>query len=301
MHKLLSLFFIIFFAQITFSQELNCDVRVTYENVSQNDPSIFRNLEEKIRNFLNETVWTNDNFAEEERIDCSCYLNIINETDMNRFEATATIKSSRPVYNSTYNSVVLDIIDKDFEFEYDPYTVLEYRENDFANNLTSSLAFYALTMIGLDYDSFQMNGGNLYHQKAQQIVQNATSAPFPGWTQSNTNNGGNLSKFWLSNNLTENRYTVFKTQFYNYHRQGLDQLYDEPREAWQSIENVINSLAKFQEQNRNLPIMYAFFDAKAEEIVNVMSKAQTSQKLKMSEQLQELDPINSKLYKSLQK
>lgn len=299
-----SLFNVLLFCVISISavgQELNCDVRVTYENLRQTDPATFRSLEDKIRVFLNETAFTNDEFKEEERIDCTCNINILTEAGMNQFQAQATIVSTRPVYNSTYETVLLDVIDKDFQFEFDPYVILEYRENDFANNLTSMLAFYAYTMIGLDYDSFEQNGGRQYHEKARQIVQNATATPYPGWTQSNTNNGGDMSKFWINQNLTEARYSSFKNNFYNYHRNGLDLLYENPQEAWKTITEVSTNFQNFNKQNRNLPIMYVFFNAKAEEIVEIMAKATPLQQQKVVESLQEVDPANTKLYKSLLK
>lgn len=284
-----------------FAQELNCDVRITYENLRQTDPAAFRTMEEKIRSFLNETAFTKDAFDEEERINCTFNINILRETGLNQYQAQATIVSTRPVYNSTYETVLLDVIDKDFFFEFDPYAILEYRENEFANNLTSMLAFYAYTIIGLDYDSFEKNGGKEYHDRARQIVQNAQSTPYPGWTQSNTNNGGDLSKFWINNNLTETRYTTFRNNFYEYHRNGLDQLYDDPQESWETITKVATSFANFNQSNRNLPIMYIFFNAKAEEIVEIMEKASPNQQQKVVESCIEVDPTNNKLYKSLLK
>ena len=297
---MIGLFFFTLLHQLGATQELNCDVEVSYENIRQTDPSVFRTLENKIFQFLNETAWTNDAFDEDERINCSFYLNITNEVSLNTFQATATITSTRPVYNSTYNSVVFDVIDKDFEFEFDPYTVLEYRENDFANNLTSSLAFYAYTIIGLDYDSFINGGGRQYHETARQIVQNASSSPYPGWTQSNTNNGGDVSKFWINNNLTEARYNLFRTNFYSYHREGLDQLYDEPRKSWEALTSSIESLHRFHRQNRNMAMMYVFFEAKAQEIVDIMSEAPNAQQQAVAEACIEMDPLNNKLYKALQ-
>jgi len=301
MHKLYSIFFLLVFPLFGSAQELNCEVKVTFENIQQTDPSVFRNLEQKISAFLNERRWTNDQFDPEERIDCSFYLNILSEVSQNRFKAQAVIKSTRPVYNSTYETVVLDVIDNDFEFEFDPFTVIEFRKNEFVDNLSSSLSFYALTIVALDYDSFAMNSGSRYHNEANRIVRQAASSPFPGWNQSNTNNRGNVSKYWISQNLTENRFYNFKREFFNYHRNVLDQLYDEPQQSWKNMESVITNLEKVHEQNRNLQIMYLFFDAKGEEIVKVMDKATPAQKRSVSEKCMAIDPINTKIYRTLTK
>lgn len=301
MLRLFSCLLLLTFSTISFAQELSCEVKVSYENVQQTDPSVFRSLEEKISAFLNERKWTNEKFEPEERIQCSFYLNILSEVNQNRFKAQATIKSTRPVYNSSYNTVVLDVIDNDFEFDFDPFAVIEYRKNEYVDNLSASLAFYALTIIGLDFDSFKQNGGYRYHKEANQIVNQATGAPFPGWTQSSTNNRGSVNKYWISQNLTENRYFTFKREFYNYHRNVLDQLYDEPQDSWKNMEAIIKRLEAFHKQNRNLQIMYLFFDAKSDEIVDVMSKATPAQKRSVSEKCQEMDPLNTKQYKTLLK
>lgn len=258
-------------------------------------------MEKNIWTFLNETAFTDDQFEEEERINCTFNINIIKEVGLNQYQAQATIVSTRPVYNSTYETVIFDLIDKDFYFEFDPFSTLEYRENEYANNLTSMLAFYAYTIIGLDYDSFAYNGGRKFHEIARQIVQNAQASPYPGWTQADTNNGGDLSKYWISNNLTEARYNSFKTNFYEYHRNGLDKLYENPQDSWETITDVTTSLAAFNKQNRNLPIIYIFFNAKAQEIVDIMGKANPNQQQKVVESCLEIDPLNNKLYKSLLK
>lgn len=300
MPKLFLVLFL-FMAQSLTAQELICDVKVTYENVQQTDPSVFRNLEEKVRAFMNGTKWTTDKFEEEERIDCSLYLDILSEEGQNQFKAMATIKSTRPVYNSTYNSVMLDVIDNDFIFEFDPFTIIEYRQGEFSNNLTASLAFYAYTILGLDYDSFAMNSGKQYHEKARDIVMQASSTPFPGWTQNNTNNKGNLSKYWLNTNLTDNRYSPFKRIYYDYHRKILDGLYEKPQDSWDQMTKTLTMMDDFYKQNRNSPIVYMFFDAKSREIVNVMQKASPAQKQEVSELAQNIDPTNTKIYKTLNK
>lgn len=299
MQKLFNIFALMMLTCTLQAQELNCEVNVTFENVTQTDPTVFRNLEQKIQAFLNETKWTNNDFDTEERINCTINLNILSEVNQNSYRAQATIKSTRPVYNSTYETIVLDVIDNDFEFEYDPFVVIQYRENQFVDNLSASLAFYALTIIGLDYDTFSQNGGLKYHREAAQLVNQGAATQFPGWTQANSNNRGDVSKYWISQNLTENRFFNFKREFYNYHRQVLDILYDEPQDAWNNMENMLNRLEQFHKQNRNLQILYIFFDAKAEEIVNVMEKATPSQKQTVAEKCEVMDPLNTKLYRTL--
>ncbi|MBX2845830.1 MAG: DUF4835 family protein [Saprospiraceae bacterium] len=282
-------------------QELNCEVIVTTENIQVTDPTVFEDLQQKVFEFMNNTKWTRDKFEPQEKIDCSIYINILNEIALNEFSATATIKSSRPVYNSSYQTVLLDVIDKDFQFTYDPFTIFEYRSTEFANNLTSSLAFYAYTIIGLDYDSFQRNGGARYHKKAQEIVNTATSVNYSGWTANTTNNRGNLSKYWLNENLTNPKYRNFNLAIYDYHRNGLDRMYDNPNTAWRGVMNSLKKVQSVNKETRNLPIVFSFFEAKSDEIVGVFSKASPKMKTDVYNIVTEVDVTHTKTYKQLQR
>ncbi len=301
MYKLLStiLFFLILISAE--AQELNCEVKVTTEDIQVTDPSVFRELERKIFEFLNNTKWTTEKFEEQERIDCSFYLNILRESGPDQFDAVATIKSSRPVYNSVYNTVILDVHDKDFVFTFDPFTTLEYRQNEFANNLTASLAFYAYTIIGLDFDSFGRSSGRPYHAKAKQLVEIAATEPYPGWKVGSTNNRGNLSKYWISENLTNNKYMNIRHAYYDYHRQGLDQMYSNPQAGQRTILNALKRLQTLNKQNKNLPMMALFFNAKRDEIVGVFSKASPSLKNNVVNIVMEIDLANDRTYRKLLK
>ncbi len=295
---------ITFFILLSFSshcQELLCDVKVTTENVQQTDPSVFRSLEEKVRTFLNGTIWTSDKFDEDERIQASFYINIIDELGQDKFRAQTTIKSTRPVYDSDYETVMFDLIDNDFEFVFDPYTILEYRQGEYSDNLTAMLAFYAYTIIGIDYDAFSFDGGASFHDKAQDIVNQAATSSFPGWIATSSNNKGNKSKYWINRNLTEARYKPLKKITYDYHRNVLDQLYENPQESWKVLTSTLEGLQRFQKNNRNLPMIYMFFDAKNQEIVNIMEKASPAQKAQVYEVCTTIDPVHNKIYKALKK
>jgi len=303
-YYLKALFSVVFFclgSQILSAQELNCDVKVTYENIQVTDPSVFRDLEKQIFDFMNNTKWTRDKFEAQEKIDCSIYINILKELSLNKFSAQATIKSSRPVYNSSYTTVVFDVIDKDFEFNFDQFSVLQYRETEFADNLTSSLAFYALTIIGMDYDSFQRNGGARYHKQAQEIVATATSANAPGWTANTTNNRGNVSKFWISENLTNPKYKNYSLAIYDFHRNGLDKMYDNPNVAWRGVLNSLKKIQTINKERRNLPILSTYFNAKSDEIVGIFSKAPGNLKTEAANIALEVDVARTKTYKKLLK
>jgi len=283
------------------AQELNCDVNVTYENIQPDDPNLFKDLEQNIRDFMNDTVWTRDEFQPQERINCSIYIDIVKEISLDQFSATATIKSSRPVFNSDYKTVVFDLVDRDFEFKYDQFITLSFKESEYSDNLTSMLAYYAYTIIGLDYDTFQRGSGLRHFKKAQDIVNSASSSPFPGWTANNTNNRGELTKYWLNENLLNPKYRNIRDAYYDYHRNGLDHMYDDPQIAYRSTIAAVKRLKIVNQQRRNLPMIYTFFNAKSDEITGLFSDAPTTFKTQIVNLVTELDPINSRKYEAILK
>jgi hypothetical protein len=158
------------FINTTSAQELNCKVQVVSQRATTTDPQVFKTLETAIYEFMNNRRWTNDNFTANERIECSIMLNITDDPGTGRFIATATVQSSRPVFNSSYNSVLLNISDPAWQFEYVQFQPLQYNDNVYQYSLTSLLAFYAYIIVGLDYDSYSLKGGTPYFEKAQQVL-----------------------------------------------------------------------------------------------------------------------------------
>ena len=154
MRNHLLLLLLLFTALAAPAQELNCGVSINTQQLKTTDPKVFATLETSIKEFMNTRKWTNDVFLPEERIDCEFVISITEEVSSDRFKAQASIISRRPVFGTDYNSVMLNTVDKDWEFQYVEYQPLEFNEAVFLNNLTSMLAYYAYIIIGMDYDSF---------------------------------------------------------------------------------------------------------------------------------------------------
>ncbi|HSH64921.1 MAG TPA: DUF4835 family protein, partial [Bacteroidia bacterium] len=163
------------------AQELNCQVQITTQQISGTDKRIYDLMKTQIYEFMNNRKWTNETFRNEERIDCSILINITERLATDEFNATFQIQSRRPVFESSYNSVLLNFIDNDFHFKYTEGQQLDYSETTYLSNLTSILAFYANMVIGLDYDSFSLDGGTPYFQKALAIANNAQGSGEKGW------------------------------------------------------------------------------------------------------------------------
>ena len=183
MIKLIFQLLAFFYSTNLFSQELNSKIIINTDKLQSSETMIFEELKNSIEQFLNNQIWTDDNYKSEERINCNFIINIINEPSSNLYEATVQIVSSRPVFNSSYESVLLNHGDRDWIFEYVPSQTIEYVESGYNDNLSSLLSFYANIIIGIDYDSFETMGGNENYQKAWKILNESQNSGFKGWDQ----------------------------------------------------------------------------------------------------------------------
>ena len=230
----------------SYSQELRCRVIVNANQVETTERGIFQEMEVALAEFMNNRKWTDDLFEQEERINCNFILNISNIPSLNRYEASVQILSSRPVFNTDYESVLLNFADRDWSFEYISSQPLQFNENAFLTNLTSMLAFYAYIIIGMDYDSFEELGGDVYFQRAWQVVINAQQTGFQGWEQFNSIR----NRYWLAENLLANEMEPIRRAYYKYHRLGLDLLGEKPEEARDAI---LESIGLVQRANNTRP------------------------------------------------
>ena len=213
---------IVFLASIrSYSQELDCQVSVTAPQISGSDKRIFETLQTAIYEFMNNRKWSSYNFRMEERIECTMLITVTDRMAPDDFKGTINLVLRRPIYNSAYNSILLNWIDKDFQFHYVEYQPLNYAENTFTANLTSVLAYYANIFLGLYFDSFSDNGGNPFFDKAQSIVNTAQNAQETGWKGFESQK----NRFWLVENYLNPAYSNLRDFSYRFHRLGLDQMY----------------------------------------------------------------------------
>ena len=295
MRKILILLLITGFVSRLEAQELNCAVTVNAEKVTQTDPKIFKTLESSVFEFMNTRKWTDDAFKPEERIVCQILITVTEELSSDKFRAQASIVSRRPVYGSDYNSTLLNFQDKDFEFQYAEYQALEFNENQFTSNLTAMLAYYAYVIIGLDYDSFAPKGGDKYFLKAQTIVNQASNVDAKGWKS----NDGTRNRYWYINNIMDPKFAVMRDAFYQYHRQGLDNLYNDQVKPVSVITKALQTLDNINRTSPNSMIMQLFFSAKSDELLGLYSKATPTEKAKAVSYLTRLDPVNADQYQEL--
>lgn len=277
------------------AQELNCQVLVNDERAETSDRQVFRDMEQSFARFMNDRKWTPDNYLPEERIDCNIMITIESMPAVGFYNATVQIQSSRPVYNSSYSTLLLNFADRDWQIEYVESTPLDFGDNVFTSNLTSMLAFYAYVVIGLDKDSFSEFGGEEEFKKALDIVNLAQQSDRAGWQafQSNRN------RYWLSENLTNQDLRPIRKGIYTYHRLALDQFDTKPDESRALIVDVLRGI---QASNRNIPnsiLKISFFDAKKNELANIFEKGNPATKRDAYNILVDLDPTNTEKYKSI--
>ncbi len=283
--KILLFLFISF--QIS-AQELDCNVEVNADKIPGSNKQIFVTMQNAIKEFVNQTRWTNQNFKPQEKINCSITITILEQTGTNDFKGSIQVQATRPVYNTNYLTPIFNMKDRNFAFSYTEYEPLEYNENSFQSNLISVLSFYVYTVLGLDADTFALNGGTPYFKKAENVVNQAQQSEYKGWNLKD----GNNTRFKLIDDLLAPQFTGFRNAFYTYHLKGLDTMEDDKKKAKDIISNVIKSLIKVNNVRRNSFIMRVFMDAKAEELVNIYKGGPNVDVASVRENLIKLSPIN---------
>jgi hypothetical protein len=293
--KLVSLIFSLL-PLMVLSQELNCTVQVLAPQVQGSDRRVFETLKTAITEFINGYRWTGDSFKGDERIECSMIITISDRLSVDEFKGNIQVQSRRPVYRTSYNTTLLNYMDQDLMFKYVEFQPLEFNENTFTNNLVSVLAFYSYIILGLDYDTFSPDGGSVYYQKAQGIVNNAQGAPERGWKAFE----GNRNRYWLAENLSNANFKGLRDCLYKYHRLGLDVMSADVEEGRKAIYEALELLRKVHQLTPGSFIMQVFFVAKADEVVNVFSQADPSTKSKIIPLLGLIDPANNNKYIKIQ-
>jgi len=295
MKKIFLLSITLLMANFLLAQELEFEVTVNTPKLQTADPKVFENLEKSIEEFLNSRKWTEDVYEPEERIKCKLQLTIEEEMSATRFRANLAVQSTRPIYKSDEQTALLNHVDKDFIFDYEPFQPIVFSKNLFQDNLSSILGFYAYIILGMDYDSFSPLGGEKYFQTAQDILtnipQNAASQ-YPGWRQLD----GNRNRYWIVENLLNPRIRDFRQAMYEYHRLSLDAFHDDSTAA-RGV--MANSMSKIGEVSRNYPnamILQMFANSKRSEIIEIFKNGDKNQKTNLHKTMVRIDAANASEY-----
>ncbi|MFS4472735.1 DUF4835 family protein [Chryseobacterium sp. T20] len=268
MKKIISLFFLFFLYTQSFSQELLSTVQVNAQQLGGSNQQAYKALEKSLRDFINNTSWTGKRLQNFEKIKCAFSI-VITERDVNKFKGTIVIQAVRPVYNTTYESPLINLQDQRFAFEYIENESLIFNERQFSGkNLTDVISFYIYVILGLDADSFQSMGGSQWYAKAQQIAQNSQNRNYEGWNTINEPRSRSI----LINEIMNPNWSQLRSTIYTYHRAGLDNLFNQDQTAGKKV--IFDALMQLKMYENNFQQAFffnQFMDTKSDEIFNIFN------------------------------
>ena len=281
---------------VTMAQELRCQEEVNSQKIEGTNKSVFETLKSSIADYMNENRFSTATFAPTEKIDCRLYLTV-SEYENDRIKGDLQVQLSRPVYNSTYTTTLLNFKDSKIDFEYREGDPLTFNETSQQSNLTAILDYYAYLFLGIDFDSFSPMGGQQFFDKAQSVVQAAQSTGEVGWKtfEDTKNRAAVLASF------TDNNTSGIRRLMYDYHRKGLDEMVTSPDKGRAVI---TESLKEIQNVYKAAPMSVAlsmFRDAKLDELVNLYSKAPQTERETAYEILQPIYPTDNERLDKIKK
>lgn len=286
----------IFLSSITISsQELNCQVSINFDQIRGSNRQVFTTLETAVSEFVNQKKWTDKTVKAQERINCAINI-IITKRDNNIFEGSIQIQSTRPVYGTSYETPILNIRDNDFNFKYNEFDQFIYNPTRFDSNLISMITFYVYVILGVDADTFALNGGDTYLKEAENVTLQAQQSGLSAWS----NQVGVQNRFQIIDNLLSPSLKQFRTTMYKYHRNGFDEMAENNAKGKAAIENSLISLDRLYNKVIGNPLLRLFFDAKADEIVNLYSDGpNTRSKQRLLVVLQKISSNNSSKWRKI--
>lgn len=286
MNKII-IFFLFFTFGLSQAQQLNCTVTVDSQKLSVTNQQVFKTLQTSISEFVNKTDWTGQAVKQNEKINCSMYITVSSNSS-DQFTATIQVQSSRPIFNSSYSSPVLNYNDRDFNFRYTEFENLIFSPTSFDSNLVSVLAFYSYMILGMDADTFVSESGNTYFEKAQNISNIAQQGGSKGWSQAD----GNQNRYFLINDILSPAFKQVRQSMLDYHT-GLDLMSKDLKASKEKIKGSLIDLAKLNASRPNAFLTRVFFDAKSDEIVSIFSGGPSITISDLVDNLNKISPLNS--------
>lgn len=279
------------------AQELDCRLSVVATKITSGDKTVFDVLSKALNQFVNGRKWSNIPFQSQERIPCSMTIDIQDYNQgTGQIKAYLSVQLRRPCFKSTYSSTMLNIVDKDFTFRYIKNDPLEYNDNSIGTNLTATIAFYAYIILGNYMDSGYPRGGEVFFERAQNIVMQAQSLNEQGWRPSEKND---RNRYWIAENYNNGNYQAIHEVLYRYFRLGMDMMYDNPDQARVNILQAITQLNGLKRLRNNLVCVQLFLESRADELVNIFQPAPQEERQKAVDLFVEVDPSNVAQYRKI--
>ena len=303
--RLLSIILLCAGVHTGWAQEFNCKITLMHDKITGVDPSVFNNMQKSLNEFMNSHKWTNDDFAPSEKIDCNILINLTSNNlngDVDAYGATISIQATRPVYNSTYTSTLINYVDKDVAFHFNQFNQLNFDDNQVSGtdpmtaNLTAIIAYYAYLTLALDYDSFSPEGGTPFLKKALNIVNNAPEGKaITGWKAVESTH----NRYWITDQLLNSRFGDVRSFWYTMHREGLDSMYAKPTESRTRILVNLKKLYNVNKENPSSILIQFIFNAKGEEFLHLLAQAPRQERPEYITLLTAMDVPNAAKYNNL--
>ena len=279
------------------AQELNALVTINSDQIAGSNKQVYATLQTSLTEFINQTQWTSSNYKPQEKINCSFTITVVKQASANRFEATLQIQAARPVYASSYSTPIVNINDTNFNFKYNEFQPLNYNETNFESNLISTIVYYIYVIMGVDADTFALQGGDVHYKKAKDVMFLAQQSGGLGWNDQ----VGTQNRFSLIDNLTSEKLKNFKNILYGYHRQGMDEFHKDKTKAKSNILNAVVQLESLYNKAIGNFIIRFFLDAKSDEITTIFSDGpKVGNIAKMKAVLQRISPTNSEKWQEIE-
>lgn len=276
------------------AQEFNCRVVVNSDKIQGTNKEVFNTLQTAITEYMNDTKFSSVQLSSVERIECTLQF-IVSEYTDERMVCQLQIQSRRPVYNSSYTTTLINFQDNEVEFNYKEYDPLVFSTSTYENNLTCILNFYAYLILGIDFDSFVLYGGDSFFELARTMVQLGQSTQEPGWKafENNRNRSAMLSAF------VEPATKPFREMWYNYHRKGMDEMVLGVAKARATVGKSLEVLKTLYSTNSTSVLFPMFKEAKFDEIISIYSKASSTEKNDMYNLLIDIYPSENRILEKI--
>jgi hypothetical protein len=296
MKKVLAFIIVLVATLNLYSQEFKVSVSVSANQIQGTDKEIYNTIQTALNGFINDKQWTNYHYQDVEKIEGSITINVTTRSTQEDFVGDLYVQLRRPVYNSTYTTTMLNTEEKDFTFKFNEGQNMDFDENNYTNNLLSTVAFYLNYFLALDGDSYALNGGSKYFQICQNIVTAAQRSANKGWKRAESDN----NKYWMMENYTNTTYSAIHSVWYKYHRLGLDMMSgDNQTEARNNIFLALKDLKTVNMEKSGLVCVQQFIEAKSDEIVNIYKSAPSNEQTDIITLMKEINPSNATKYEQI--
>ena len=249
------------------AQELQATININHSQIQGTDNTVFDNLRNTLSQFINERKWTNLQFQKNERIPCSFNITVTKyDRATNMFTCKAIIQANRPVYNSAYSTTLYNNTDNDFNFEFSEFNQLTFNDESVDNQLTALCAYYAYLIIGMDLDSFSSMGGEDVLQRCMNVANNSQNLNYTGWKSFEDSK----NRYAIINDYIDEGMKAFRQLQYDYYRNGMDEMAQNPEKGRVNISSAIENDLKTAHEARPMSMLPQIWtDYKKDELANI--------------------------------